>query len=115
LRAALDAHDSRMSVNEPGLDLQEWETRWAEIEEQLAEDPRTALPLACDEIVQLLGLDDRDSAVKQEHSEIESAYQAARDIADRIEQGLDLEAGDIATAVSDLRAIRSALLPAGSQ
>ena len=45
-----------MNRNEPGLDLQEWETRWAEIEEALAEDPATELPLACDEIERLLGL-----------------------------------------------------------
>ena len=102
-----------MSANEPGLDLQEWETRWAEIEEQLSDDPTTALPLACDEVERLLGLD--DGQLQGESTEIGTAYRAARDVADRIERGLDVEAGDLATAVEDLRSIRAALIPAGSE
>ena len=46
-----------MSMNDPGLDLHEWETRWAELEEALAEDPAGALPDACDLIEETLGLD----------------------------------------------------------
>jgi hypothetical protein len=103
-----------MSMNEPGLDLQEWETRWAEIEEALAEDPATALPLACDEIERLLGLRKGDEVLWAEFTELEASYEAARDIADRLEAGLDVDPGDIGAAIEDLRAIRAALVSADS-
>ena len=103
-----------MSI-EPGLDLQEWETRWAEIEEQLSADPATALPLACDEIERLLGVGEGHALQQPEHTELEVSYQAARDVADRLEQGLDVDPGDIGGAIDDLRAVRSSFLPAGGE
>ena len=101
-----------MSMNEPGLDLQEWETRWAEIEAALAEDPATELPLACDEIEQLLALGEGEPLLRAQHIELEAAYLAAREIADRYEQGLEVEPGDIAGAIENLRFVRDALRPA---
>jgi hypothetical protein len=103
-----------MSTNEPGLDLQEWETRWAEIEEALAEDPATELPLACDEIEQLLGLHEDDATLLAQLTEVEASYDAAREVADRLEQGRDVDPGDIAAAVENLRFIRDTIHPAGS-
>ena len=103
-----------MNRNEPGLDLQEWETRWAEIEEALAEDPATELPLACDEIERLLGLHDGDATLIAQLTEVEAAYHAAREVADRLEQGRDVDPGDIAAAVENLRSIRDEILPAGA-
>jgi hypothetical protein len=101
-----------MSGNEPGIDLQEWETRWAEIEEALAEDPVTELPLACDEIERLLSVHVGDEVLRAQYSELEASYEAARDIANRLEAGLDIDPADVESAVDDLRAIRDALLPA---
>jgi hypothetical protein len=101
-----------MSTNEPGLDLHEWETRWAELEEELAEDAATALPLACDEIAQLLGMREGDVALPTQHTELEAAYAAAREVADRYEQGLDVDPGDIGAAIENLRVVRNAILPA---
>ena len=103
-----------MSMNEPGLDLQEWETRWAEIEQALAEDPATELPLACDEIERLLALREGDPLLQAQTTELEAAYEAAREVADRYEQGLAVGPGDIAAAIRDLRFVRNAILPAGS-
>ena len=98
------AHEGRMSMSEPGLDLHEWETRWAELEEALAEDPAGALPDACDLIEETLGLDDVSD-------ELELSYQAAREVADAIERGDDVDPGDIGAAVENLRAIRAAIRP----
>jgi hypothetical protein len=103
-----------MSMNEPGLDLQEWETRWAEIEQALAEDPATELPLACDEIERLLALREGDPLLQAQSTELEAAYEAAREVADRYEQGLEVGPGDIAAAIQNLRFVRNAILPAGS-
>jgi hypothetical protein len=97
-----------MSMNEPGLDLHEWETRWAELEEALAEDPAGALPEACDLIEETLGLDYLSD-------ELELSYQAARDVADAIERGDDVDPGDIGAAVENLRAIRAATRPGLSE
>jgi hypothetical protein len=94
----------RMSVNEPGLDLHEWETRWAELEEALAEDPAGALADACDLIQETLGLD-------YVSDELEVSFRAAREVADAIERGDDVDPGDIGAAVENLRSIRTALHP----
>jgi hypothetical protein len=110
---AAAAHDDSMSTNEPGLDLHEWETRWAELEESLAEDPASTLPLACDEIEELLGVHEGDPVLLAQYTELEAAYEAAREVADRYEQGVDVDPGDIGAAIENLRLIRAAILPAG--
>jgi len=94
----------RMSMSDPGLDLHEWETRWAELEEELAEDPAGALPDACDLIEETLGLD-------YVNDELEVAFRAARETADAIERGDDVDPGDIGAAVENLRAVRAAIRP----
>ncbi len=93
-----------MSMNEPGLDLHEWETRWAELEEALQEDPAGALLDACDLIEETLGLD-------YVSDELELSYRAAREVADAIERGDDVDPGDIGAAVENLLAVRAALRP----
>jgi len=93
-----------MSTSDPGLDLHEWETRWAELEEELAEDPAGALPDPCDLIEETLGLD-------YVNDELELAFRAARETADAIERGDDVDPGDIRAAVENLLAIRAAARP----
>ena len=103
-----------MSMNEPGLDLHEWETRWAEFEEALAEDPANALPLACDEVERLLGLHQGNEPLGAQNTELETAYEAAREVANRYEQGLEVDPGDVGAAIEDLRSVRDAILAAGT-
>jgi len=87
---------------EPGLDLHERETRWEELEQALADDPAGALVEACDAIEELIPVvDGQDELVR--------AYAAARDTADRIERGEDVDPGDVGAAVDNLRSIRAAL------
>ncbi len=102
-----------MNTDEPGLDLHEWETRWAELEESFAEDPANTLPLACDEIEELLGVHEGDLELRAQYTELEAAYEAAREVADRYEQGIDVDPGDIGAAIENLRLVRAAILPAG--
>jgi hypothetical protein len=92
-----------MSMQEPGLDLHEWETRWAELEQELAEDPAGTLPDACDLIEETLGLDYVDD-------ELEAAFRAARETADAVERGDDVDPGDVGAAIENLRAIRAAVV-----
>jgi len=95
-----------MSMNEPGLDLHEWETRWAELDEALAEDPAGALPGACDVIEEMLGRD-------YVSDELEVSFRSARETSDAIERGENVGPGDIGAAVGNLRAIRDAMRPGG--
>ena len=96
-----------MTDIEPGLDLHEWETRWAELEEALAADPAGALPEACDVIEQQLG--DADWS-----DDLEKAFAAARETADRIEAGDEVDPGDVGAAVENLRLIRRSLFAGGT-
>jgi hypothetical protein len=98
-----------MSTMEPGLDLHEWETRWAELEDALAGDPAGALVEACDEIESLLGVGDGAEAAQQQ-DDLVRAYRSARDVADRVERGEDVDPGDLGGAVENLRLVRDALL-----
>lgn len=106
--------NERMSGIEPGLDLHEWETRWAEIETALAESPADGLVAACDEIEELLRLQPGEEFLDAGSTELGAAYQAAREVADRHERGEEVDPGDFGAAIEDLRSIRAALLPAGS-
>jgi hypothetical protein len=93
-----------MSQNEPGLDLHEWETRWAELDEQLAEDPAGALPDACDLVERVLAESGIDST-SGESDELTAGYAAARETSDRIERGEDVGPGDVGAAIENLRGI----------
>ena len=91
-----------MSTHDPGLELHEWETRWQEIEQSLADGPEGALPEACDLIEETLLVEDGND-------EVATAYRAARETADRVERGEDVDLGDVGAAVANLRSIRDAL------
>lgn len=93
-----------MSQSEPGLDLHEWETRWAELEEELGADPGGVLPEACDLIEEMLGFTGADG-------DLELDFRAAREIADALERGDEVAPGDIGGAIENLRSIRAAVGP----
>ena len=95
-----------MSMHEPGLDLHEWETRWAELEEALVSDARSTLPAACDAIEEIVGSDFVDDG-------LDVAFAAARETADRIESGDDVDPGDVGAAVENLRTIRDRIRAGG--
>lgn len=97
-----------MSSSEPGLDLHEWETRWAEHDSAFADDPAGSLAEACDLIEETLAVNEVDDGLA-------TAYRAAREIADAVERGDDVDPGDIGAAVENLRLVRAAFGPAGTE
>jgi hypothetical protein len=99
-------------MQEPGLDEHEWETRWAELEEAFSEDPAAALVEACDEIEELLRIQAGDENLRAQYTELEAAFEAAREVADRYERDEDVDPGDIAAAIENLRTIQATLFPA---
>jgi hypothetical protein len=101
---------SRMSQNDPGLELHEWETRWSELEPMLEEDPAGALSEACDFVEQVLVESDvAVEGIDGENDELLAGYRAARETANRVEQGADVDPGDVGAAIENLRALYGTL------
>ena len=99
-----------MSEREPGLELHEWETRWSELEPLLDEDPAGALPEACDFLEQVLGeADIPREAVGGENEELLVPYRAARETANRVETGENVDPGDVSAAIENVRSVYETL------
>jgi hypothetical protein len=99
-----------MSQNEPGLELHEWETRWEELEPMFEDDPAGTLPEACDFVEQTLRESELDpEAIPSEPDELVSTYAAARETANRIENGEDVDPGDVGAAIENLRIVYDSL------
>jgi hypothetical protein len=94
-----------MGQNEPGLDLHEWETRWSELDAMMQDDPAGALAEACDVAEQMLTETEVASGAGGENDELLAGYRAARDTADRVERGEDVDPGDVGAAIENLRGI----------
>ena len=100
-------------MTDPGLDLQDWETRWSDLQDQVADAPDEALP----EVVRLVEemLNDRGFdlenpvVVEDESRDIVSDFLAARDIA-RAAETTKLDEEDIQTALENLAEIHDYLV-----
>jgi hypothetical protein len=97
---------------EPGLDLHEWETTWALIEEGRADDPDAALSQFADLVHRMLvasGYQVDDPVEREgEEREVVATYLAARETAERAEVGA-ASRGDVELAIDDLRTIFESL------
>jgi hypothetical protein len=96
-------------MTEPGLDLHDWETRWQELQAQFEEDAAGTLPDAADFVERLLEdrgfeLDEPVTVEGDSRSYVES-YRSAREVAERVERGDDVDPGDVGQAIDDLRAV----------
>jgi hypothetical protein len=103
------AHHGSMSMHEPGLDKHEWESIYATLEEELADDPRAALPELADLVERMLesrGYQlDEPVTVEGEERDVVAEYLAAREVSDRVERDEDVDPGDIAAAIEGLRSL----------
>jgi uncharacterized protein (UPF0297 family) len=100
-------------MTEPGLDLHEWETRWADLQEQAADAPDEALPEIVRLVEEMLAARGYDLVnpvvVENEDPDIVRDFLAARDIARAVEQTA-LEPEDVQTALEDLTEIHDYLV-----
>jgi hypothetical protein len=115
LAQAGSRHDPGML--EPGLDKHEWETEWQDLEEQLAEDPAMALSGVDDLIARMMearGLprQEREGETETEPETIRE-YLAAHQVMLAVENGEDVDPGDIGLATSSYRELYHALLGRG--
>jgi uncharacterized protein (UPF0297 family) len=95
-------------MSDPGLDLHEWETRWAELQELAENAPDEALPeivRAVEEMLTERGYNlENPVAVEGEDPDLVRDFLAARDIA-RAAETTEVEREDIETALEDLAEI----------
>ncbi len=100
-------------MTDPGLDLQEWETRWSDLQDQIADAPDEALPEVVrlvEEMLAVRGYDLENPVVEEnEDPDIVRGFLAARDIA-RAAETSEVQAEDIQTALEDLAEIHDYLV-----
>ncbi len=91
-----------------GLDLHEWTSLWASVEEDLADDPDAALSQYADLARRMLlarGYRVDDPVVREgDEPEIVDSYLAARETAERAEVGA-ASRSEVELALDDLRAV----------
>jgi hypothetical protein len=101
-------------AEEPGLDRHEWESEFSSFEEDLGDDPYSALPQFADLVERMLverGYDlDDPVAAKGDERAVVADYVAARETADRAERAEDVDPGDVAAAIVNLRELYDVLL-----
>lgn len=97
-------------MSEPGLDRQEWEGRWASLEEELRDSPRDVLP-ELDELVEEM-LEERGYAVDDpvvregDEREVVAEFLAARETTQLLGDDPDsVSPGDVAEAVNGYRSL----------
>lgn len=99
---------------EPGLDRHEWETEWQELEPLLHESPDEALPDARDLVERMLQergvLDDELVTTEGADRELLDGFRAASEVTRRVEQGEDVERGDLDSAAGTLRSLYEHLI-----
>jgi hypothetical protein len=99
---------------EPGLDRHEWESRWAVLEEDAHTDPEEALPELAGLVEEMLieaGYDVTEPVARAgEEREVVAEYLAARETANRVNAGEDVDPGDVAAAINGLMAIRDYII-----
>jgi hypothetical protein len=105
-----------VSMYEPGLDREYWETEWAEFEADLEDSPMEALSEVDDLVARMLVAAgypvDTPDPVDDEgvDPEIYTSFRAAREVTRRADNGADVDPGDVAQAINDYRALYEHLL-----
>jgi hypothetical protein len=100
---------------EPGLDVHEWESEWASLEDDIADSPETALPVVPELITRMLkerGVLD-ESLVVAEGADPEwiRAWQAGKELVALVEDpGADVDRQDILDQLDEYRALFEALI-----
>jgi hypothetical protein len=103
-----------VDVEEPGLDIHEWETEYADLEERMRDDPSDAL-FELDELVarmlvaQGFPLREQDGETEIEPETIREFLEARR-ITQQIGAAEDVDPGDIASAINAYRELYEMLL-----
>jgi hypothetical protein len=97
-------------MQEPGLDLHEWESQWQALEEQIEDSPAEALPdvdRLVEEMLEARGYALDDPVAREgDDREIVAEFLAAREITRLVEADADgVSPGDVAAAINGYRSL----------
>jgi hypothetical protein len=102
-------------MSEPGLDLHEWESEWASLDDDIADSPETALPYIHELITRMLKerriLDDSLAVMEGADPDWVRTWQAGADLVKKVDDpGLDVEREDIVEQIENYRELFETLL-----
>jgi hypothetical protein len=102
-------------VSEPGLDVHEWESEWASLDDDIADSPETALPYIHELITRMLKerriLDDSLAVMEGADPDWVRTWQAGADLVKKVDDpGLDVEREDIVEQIENYRELFETLL-----
>lgn len=100
---------------EPGLDIHEWESEWASLEDDLADSPETALPVVHELITRMLrerGILDENLVVAEgADPDWHRTWEAGRDLVAVIDDpGVEVDPQDILDQLDEDRDLFEALI-----
>lgn len=100
---------------EPGLDIHEWESEWASLEDDMADSPDTALPVVHELITRML----RERGVLDENLVVAEGadpdwfrtWEAGRELVGVLDDpGVDVDAQDVLDQLEEYRDLFQALV-----
>jgi hypothetical protein len=102
-------------MSEPGLDMHEWESEWASLEDDVADSPETALPYVHELMTRMLRergiLDSSLVAIEGADPDYVRTWQAGADLVVAIEDpGLEVDREDVVEAIENYRELFETLL-----
>ena len=100
---------------DPGIDRHDFAGEWESVWEDVSTDPAESLPNLEDIVRRLLErhgyvLDTDDPASRGEEVEVLAPYWSARESAEMVRDGEDIDDGDVAQAIADLKEIYESLI-----
>ena len=100
---------------DPGIDRHDFAGEWESVWEDVSTDPAESLPNLEDIVRRLLErhgyvLDSDDPAARGEEVEVLAPYWSAREAAEMVRDGEDIDDGDVAQAIADLKEIYESLI-----
>ena len=101
--------------SEPGLDVHEWQSEWASLEDDFADSPETALPQVHELITRMLAerqiLDESLVAREGADPDFVRTWEAGRDLVARLDDpGLEVEQQDVVDQIEEYRGLFAALI-----
>ena len=101
-------------MHEPGLDRHEWESEWASLEEDFADDPAGSLRLVHELIGRMLKergiLDDNLVANEGADPELLRSHEAGAELVRKLDDELDVDEADIREALENYRELFQTLV-----
>jgi hypothetical protein len=102
-------------VSEPGLDLHEWESEWASLEDDIADSPETALPYVHELVTRMLKergiLDDSLAVTEGSDPDWVRTWEAGVELVQKLDDpGVDVEREAVVEQIENYRELFETLV-----